>query len=368
MINSLTFSVLTLLHGSDGKPLIAYWSAVLLATSAGIIRSFDLPARQAFLLEMVPHEDLQNAIALNSLTFNGARVIGPALAGAIVAYFDRTSSGHVAFGEGMCFLIDGLSFLAVLTSLIKMKLAPQVKRKKPANTQKYLLDGLKYVRTRPHLYSIMIHLMFMALFGIPYLMIIPVYAKEVLHGDALTFGKLMTAVGIGAVVGGTRMALRKSVKGLGTYIMVCTFGFSVTLTSLSLIHHEWMSFALLGVAGFFMVMAMIASQTLTQTLVPEQLRGRVMSLYSMISVGVLPFGSLFSGSLAERFGVNHAFQVDAAMCAVAATYFAIRLPKLRASARATDEYKRAIGLPVVKKTPTQTAAKTHAAPVTFNGS
>lgn len=346
MVQSAALAVLTLVHHDSQMPLITFNLVMILATVAGILQAFDLPARQAFLLEMVPREDLQNAVALNSLTFNAARVIGPAVAGAIVAYVTRVHPSRLALGEGVCFAINTVTYIAVLSSLLRMKLPDSAYAPAASGARRgsYLVEGVQYVRNEPHLRALMLHLMMMALFGIPYLMIIPVFAKEVLQGGADIFGTLMASVGAGALAGGALMAMRPSVRGLGRHMALSTAGFSCFLLILALSSSTVTAMVLLALAGFCMVMAMISSQTLTQMLTRENLRGRVMSIYAMISVGFLPFGSLLSGSLAEHLGVRWALAINAGMCLLTSGLFVLYLPRLRAYVHQTDEWKSATGI------------------------
>lgn len=342
MLESALLAFLTLTHGTDGIPLITFWSALSLATFSGVLKAFDLPARQAFLLEMIPRHELSNAVALNSLTFNMARVIGPSAAGILIARMGQVRPGQPGFGEGICFLVDALSYLAVLYSLYRMKLQPRPAQRGQGKGAKYLLDGLSFVRMNRHIKALLLHLSVMSVFGVPYLMMIPVYAKDVLHGEANEYGSLMTAVGVGAVFGGIIMTRRKSVKGLGRHMAWSVFGFSITMAILAANSHFKMAMLLLAIAGFFMVMAMIGSQTLLQTLLPEDIRGRVMSIYGMISVGFLPIGSLLSGAVAEHWGVRLLFVANAVICFTATVYFLIKLPDLRKAALATPEYRAAV--------------------------
>lgn len=342
MVESALLAFLTLTHGTDGIPLITFWSALSLATFSGVLKAFDLPTRQAFLLEMIPRHELSNAVALNSLTFNLARVIGPSAAGILIAKMGQVRPGQPGFGEGICFLVDALSYLAVLYSLYRMKLAPRPATPIKDKGTKYLLDGLSFVRVNPHIKALLLQLAVMSVFGVPYLMMIPVYAKDVLHGAANEYGSLMTAVGVGAVFGGIVMTRRKTVKGLGHHMARSVFGFSIIISILAANSHFYTAMVLLAVAGFFMVMAMIGSQTLVQTLLPEHIRGRVMSIYGMISVGFLPIGSLLSGAVAEQWGVRWLFLLNAIICFGATIYFVIKLPELRKAALATPEYRAAL--------------------------
>ncbi len=343
MLESFALAWLTLTHTTDGIPLVTFGSALSLAVFSGILQAFDLPARQAFLLEMVPRHQLQNVIALNSLTFNGARVIGPSIAGILIAQLGQLRPQQKGFGEGMCFLIGALSFIAVLYSLFRMKVKSVPPPPVSGSRLQYLTDGIRYIRKQPHVRALMFHLMFMAFFGIPYLIIMPVYAREVLHGSANVYGSLMTAVGIGAVGGGILMTRRRTIKGLGSHMGKCVFGFSLALILLSVNSSLIIAIMLLAIAGFFMVMAMIGCQTLVQTLIPEDIRGRVMSIYTMISVGCLPLGSLLSGAVSEQYGVRWMLALNAIICTMSTTYFTLRLPILRKAAMATQEYRSAIG-------------------------
>jgi len=343
MVQSIVLTALTLIHGADGMPLITVWTALLLAVLAGTFQAFDLPARQAFLLEMVPREDLQNAVALNSLTFNTARIIGPSIAGILIAEFGGFRPNQKAFGEGVCFLLNSCTFIAVLYSLFAMKVTAPTPVVEQDSRLQHMLDGLRFVRRRPHVKALLGHLTVMALFGIPYLMIMPVYAREVLHGASTEYGSLMTAVGFRAVIGGIIMTRRASVRGLGTHMSKSVFGFIVVLVLLALNSNYYVALGLLAVAGFFMVMAMIGSQTLVQTILPSDMRGRVMSIYTMISVGFLPFGSLLSGAIAEHWGVRTTLIFNAAILTLATAYYTWRLPELRRIALSTKEYRSAMG-------------------------
>lgn len=344
MLQTAALAYLTLTHTTDGIPMITFWSAMSLAVFSGVLKAFDLPARQAFLLEMVPRHELQNAVALNSLTFNCARVVGPSIAGILIAQLGQLRPHQKGFGEGMCFTIDALSYLAVIYCLFRMKVESKPIPPPSGTRMQYLTDGINFVRKQRHVRALMLHLMAMALFGIPYLMIMPVYAREVLGGNANEYGSLMTAVGIGAVIGGILMTRRSTVKGLGSHMSRSVMGFSVILILLAINSSFIVAMALLAGAGFFMVMAMIGSQTLVQVLLPEDIRGRVMSIYGMISVGFLPLGSLLSGAVAEQYGVRVMLAGNAIICVLATGYFTLKLPELRRSAMSTPEYRAALGM------------------------
>lgn len=344
MVEAGVLAALTLTHTADGLPLITYQIAISIAILYGCLSAFDLPTRQAFLLELVPREDLPNALALNSLTFNLARIIGPSLAGLLVALFARMNPGAKGYGEGLCFLINALSYIPVLYCLNRLKLPPRAPNATAKVPRGYLLDGIRFVRKHSHVKALMGQLTVMALFGIPYLMMIPIYAREVLHGQAEEFGFLMTSVGLGAVFGGLLMTRRPSVRGLGSLMSRTVFCFAASLIALSFNTHYKAAIALLAIAGFFMVITMISSQTLIQTVLPADIRGRVMSLYTMINVGCLPFGNLLSGYLSEHLGVQTALQINAGVCAVVTLYYTMRLPQLRTAALESPEYRAAVGL------------------------
>jgi MFS family permease len=342
MVQAFTIAALTLIHGADGMPVIEIWHIILLATFAGVVQAFDLPARQAFMVQIVPREDLGNAIALNSLTFNAARVIGPSLAGILIALLQQLHRGRTGFGEGMCFLINGFSFVAVLIQVGRMKLPPGTIQPFSGSTEGNLAAGLRYLKGRPHLRALMYHAAAVALFGLPYLVLLPVYAKDILHGDSRTLGWLTASVGIGAMTGGVMLARRRHAKGMGKIIAVATGAFAVVIVVFSWLTSLVPACLALMVTGFCMVSAMISSQTLVQTLVSEQYRGRVMSFYSMMTVGMMPFGSLISGAVAKHFGAQWAFTICGIACAILAVVFAMRIPAIRRAAQATPEYENVL--------------------------
>jgi MFS family permease len=343
------FAALTLVHGGNHRPVITYWIVVALAVVGGVVQSFDLPARQSFLLDLVPKEDLSNAVALNSLAFNATRIIGPVLAGWFISLTTGLFPGRAALGEGVCFIVNTITYAAVLWSLFLIKI-PALPRTEPTSNKRGLAaEGLRYIRERSHLMSLLIHLAFMALFGIPYLTLIPVFVKSAFHGNSAAYGNMLAAVGAGALVGGWIMASRRSVSGLGSHMIWANMGFAIACAGLGFCRSQLAGLLILGFVGFFMVMTMIASQTLAQIFVSEEVRGRVMSMYGMISIGFMPIGSLLSGYLAEKYDVRTAFLINATVCGLAGLYYALRLPKLRLSARASDEYQRHISAESAKK-------------------
>lgn len=340
MLQAFAMAALTLVHTPQGQPMITIWYIVGFAAFAGVIQAFDLPARQAFLVEMVPPVDLGNAVALNSLSFNAARVVGPSVAGQLIAFIQHLRPSSVGFGEGMCFLINGCSFLAVIVQLLRMRIGGSVPRGSDNSSTGYLLEGVHYLRQHTHIRDLLCFVGMMAVFGLPYLVLMPIFAKDVLRGSSVTFGALMTSVGVGAIAGGIAMARRSHLHGIGKVIAATTAGFSLIVTWFSWTRNLGLSCVTVALAGWCMVSAMIGSQTLLQTLVAERFRGRVMSFYSMVAVGLSPFGALLSGALAKRWGAPWAMTINAAICLLTAAVFARRLPKLRLAARSTPEYQQ----------------------------
>jgi MFS family permease len=313
-VQSFALAVLALAH------IVTVWEIVGLAFLQGLINAFDMPARQSFVIEMVERrEDLGNAIALNSSMVNAARLIGPAIAGVLVA----------SVGEGYCFLIDGISYIAVIVSLLMMRLAKAPAKKAARRVWHELVDGWQYVVHSVPIRSILLNLSVISLFGMPYSVLMPIFAAKVLGGGANTLGLLMAATGVGALVGAMMLAVRKNVVGLGRRIVVTTGMFGVALIGFALSRWLWLSLLLLPIAGFGMMQQMAASNTILQTIVDDEKRGRVMAFYSMAFQGMAPFGSLLAGSLAARFGAPVTVTVSGVACALGSVWFASRLPQIR---------------------------------------
>jgi len=274
----------------------AVWNLVLLSMALGLINAFDMPTRQSFVLDMVTNRaDLGNAIALNSSLFNGARLIGPSVAGVLVALV----------GEGLCFLINGISFIAVIACLLAMKIAPTPPREKHEDFFRGMKDGSNYAFGFRPIKYIIILLAFTALVAMPYPVLMPVFAKEVLQGGANTLGFLMAAAGVGALAGAIYLALRKNVFGLDKVIVVSTFSFGIGLICFSLSRITALSMLFMALTGFGMVVQLAACNTILQTIADDDKRGRVMSLYIMSFMGLAPFGSLLFGGLADVIGAPH---------------------------------------------------------------
>ena len=300
--------------------IITVREVIWLGLAQGVINAFDMPARQAFVIQMVEDRaDLSNAIALNSSMVNAARLLGPSIAGVIIA----------AMGEGYCFLIDGFSYLAVIASLFAMRV-PAVQQKR---VQKAILHELKegwsYVTHSVPIRSILLLLALVSLVGMQYTVLMPIFAAKVLHGGAHTLGFLMGASGVGALVGAIFLASRKSVLGLGRIVPWAAASFGVGLIALGLSRFLWLSLVLMLFVGGAMMTQMAASNTILQTIVEDDKRGRVMSFFSMAFLGMAPFGSLLAGGLANRLGAPRTVMISGSMCIVGAAWFASQLGAIR---------------------------------------
>jgi MFS family permease len=297
---------------------------VILMALLGAVNGFDIPARQSFLHEMVGgREDLANAIALNSSMFNAARLVGPAVAGFLIA----------AVGEGVCILINAVSYIAVLVSLFAMRLPRRAPHASGGHMLHRLTEGFRYAFGFAPIRSILGLVALVSLAGVPFSILLPVVATRVLAGDARTLGFLMASVGLGALIGALWLASRRTVRGLGRVIVRAAFGFGACLIVVALSRTTWLSMLLLVGAGFAMMVQMAASNTILQTLVDDDKRGRVMSLYSMAFIGLSPIGSLVAGAVAAGAGAPAAFVAGGTVCCIAALGFARRLPALRAQVR-----------------------------------
>jgi len=281
----------------------------------GIINSFDTPARQAFVVEMVTdREDLPNAIALNSSMVNTSRILGPSIGGVLIA----------AFGEGWCFAVDAVSYLAVIGSLLVMRLEGE-RRSRPPGTKMVdeLRSGFAYTFGFPPVWSLLLLVAITGTMGMPYMTLMPVIASQVLHGGPHTLGMLMTASGVGALIGTLYLASRHTVLGLGKIILAATIALSAGLMAFSLSNSLPLCLLLLPFVGAGMMVQTASSNTILQTVVDEHLRGRVMALYSVAIMGTQPIGSLLAGVLADRIGTQNTILFGGAVCAVAAIWFAL---------------------------------------------
>ncbi len=300
--------------------VVAVWHVLLLGVFMGLVNAFDIPARQAFLIQMVEgREGLAGAIGLNSSMFNGARMVGPAIAGFLIA----------AVGEATCFLLNALSYVAVLAGLLAMRLPPRPPAKPPKHPLHELREGFLYAFGFPPIREILLLLAVVNLAAMPLTVLLPVFATEVLHGGPDTLGLLTSSLGTGALMGALVLASRKTVLGLGRQIAWASGAVGLGLIVFSFSGVLWQSMLLLVITGFALMMETAASNTILQTIVDDDKRGRVMSFYAMAFLGVAPVGSLLAGGLASRLGVPHVVQLAGAMCAVASLVFALRLPALR---------------------------------------
>jgi MFS family permease len=313
-VQSLALAALTLAH------IITLTEIIALTALQGLINAFDMPARQSFLVQMVEDRtDLGNAIAINSSMANGARLIGPAIAGVVIGIV----------GEGWCFLIDGVSYIAVIASLLLMRIEPlNIERK--ANTMlEQMREGWDYVSTFRPVRTILLIFALVSLMGYPYSVLLPIFAGQVLHGGAYTLGWLTTASGVGALISALSLAVRKSVVGLTRMIQISSATFGAALILFGLSHTLWLSLILMVFVGFGMIQSSSVSNTIIQTLVPEDKRARVVGYYMMAFFGTAPFGSLLAGALAHRIGAPHTVILTGAVCIAGSIWYTLELPKIR---------------------------------------
>jgi MFS family permease len=305
----------------SGHLRVHVWPIFLLAALLGVVNAFDIPGRQAFLVDMVGKEDLMNAIALNSSMFNGARVIGPAMAGILVA----------RIGEGWCFAANAISYIAVIVGLLLMKVhcAPRISKHSPVED---IVEGFRWVNQTRVIRALLLLIGLVSLVGMPYTVLMPVFADTILHGGARGLGILMGATGVGALFGALTLASKTGVKGLGRWVTITCAGFGISLILFSFSTSFWLSVVLLMPAGYSMMLQMACSNTLIQTMVPDALRGRVMALYSMMFMGMAPFGAFFGGALAHRVGAPLTVASGGVACVIGAIWFGRALPAMRIEA------------------------------------
>jgi len=301
---------------------ISVWHIAILSVVLGIINAFDMPARQSFVVDMIEKkEDLGNAIALNSSMVNSARLIGPSIAGVLISLT----------GEGMCFLINAVSYIFVIAFLLMMKIKPRKIEVQKTNVYQKFKEGFSYTFGFIPIRYIILLLALVSLMGMPYTVLMPVFAKSILHGGSHTFGFLMGATGIGALIGAVYMASRKNAAGLENFIpwFAGIFGLGLILFSLST--NFILSMFLLLITGFGMLMQMTSSNTILQTIVDDDKRGRVMSLYTMAFMGTAPFGSLLAGTLASKVGAPNTLLIGGVACILGALIFMRKLPAIKKS-------------------------------------
>ena len=314
MVQALILAGLVLSH------TVQIWHIISLAIFLGFINAFDMPTRQAFVIEMVERkDDLQNAIALNSSIFNAARLLGPSIAGILIA----------AVGEGYCFLINGLSFLAVIAALLAMRIKTHPHRANIRDTFAELKEGFLYVYRFIPIRSILILVALVSLMGMNYAVLMPIMAKDILKGGPHTLGFLMGATGLGALVAAVFLASRRTVLGLGRIIPMACALFSVCIIALSFSRSFTLSLFIMLLAGFGVMTQIASSNTLIQTMVEDDKRGRVMGMYAMSVRGISPFGALLAGSLAAKIGAPYTLAIGGACCLLGAAWFSRKLPAIR---------------------------------------
>jgi MFS family permease len=317
MLLAFPLAALTLLNR------IQVWHIMVLAVLLGFVNAFDIPVRQSFIAEMVDREDLINAIALNSSMTNGARVIGPAIAGILVS----------VVGEGWCFLINGLSYLAVIIGVLFITAGRQAPHENHVSHLQTILEGFRFVLNTQPVRTLLVLLGVVSFMGMPYSVLMPIFADHILNGGASGLGILMGFSGLGALMGAITLAGRQGVRGLGTWVMFASGGFGISLILFSISRLFWLSALLLLPVGFGMMVQLASSNTLIQSMVPDRLRGRVMAVYSMMFMGMAPFGALFAGVLANRLGAPITVALGGSVCILGALVFRSQLPQLRAEGR-----------------------------------
>jgi MFS family permease len=316
MILAFVLAALTLTHQ------IQVWHIFVLSALLGVVNAFDIPARQAFLSDMVSRENLMNAIALNSSMFNGARIIGPAVAGLVVA----------RIGEGWCFFSNAVSYIAVIIGLMMMNVHC-ARRSTEVSPLESLLEGFRFVNRTVPIRALLMLLGLVSLVCMPYTVLMPVFAAKILHGGPKALGTLMGATGIGAMFGALTLASRKGVRGLGRWVAVAAGALGFFLIAFSFSRVLWLSTLLLLPVGFSMMLEMSSSNTLIQSMTPDALRGRVMAVYSMMFMGMAPFGALFGGALADRLGAPVTVAIGGVAAILGSLVFARYLPLMRDEAR-----------------------------------
>ena len=335
---SLTMMLTLVLAGLTLAHVVQPWHVIILGAVMGIVSAFDIPVRQAFLADMVPREDLVNAIALNSAIFNGARVVGPALAGIVIT----------AVGEGWCFLANGLSFLGAIAGLLMMTAAP-ARQTLQGSPLRNIAEGFQFATRTAPVRALMLLLGLISLTGTPGVVLMPVFADQILHGGARAQGLLMGAIGLGALCGAITLANRKNVSGLERWIVIACITFGATLVLFALSRTFWLSVALLVPVGFSVVLEMGSSYTLVQSMVPDHLRGRVMAVCSMMFMGMAPLGSLMAGSVAHVTGAPMTVALGGAISIIGGVVFATRLSALRRATQALAAAQQTSGAAPAQK-------------------
>ncbi len=314
MVQSFVLAFLTL------TGIVQVWHIIALSLFLGFVYSLDIPVRQSFFVEMLDRkEDLGNAIALNSFLFNGARLIGPSIAGVLIA----------VTGEGICFLLNGVSFFAIILALLAMRIPKKEISVRHTRLKEGLTEGYRYVRDFVPIRYILLQLALMSFMGMPYAVLLPVFARDILMGGPHTLGFLMAASGLGALTGALFLASRRTVLGLGRWITLTSGVFGAGIIAFAVSKVLLFSMVMMFVTGFGMMVQMASSNTILQTIVDEDKRGRVMSFFTVSFMGMAPFGSLFAGSLASVIGAPGTLVITGVCCIIGAVLFYRRLPEIR---------------------------------------
>ena len=309
MILSFVLAALTLLG------VVRVWEIILIAFLAGIVNAFDVPIRQAFLVQMVGKEDLPNSIALNSSIFNGARVVGPAIAGIAIGWI----------GEGWCFFLNGISFLAVIIALLMMKLEKIEIRAGKGSPLQNFIQGFRFAMSDQPIRSALLLMSLMSMLGLQYSVFLPIFANDILHGGARALGLLMSFAGVGAVIGALHFAARTDYKGLVEWIAATSTTCAVGLVMFSQSRTFWLSAVTLLVVGFSTTSQLAATNTIVQGRVPDELRSRIMAVYATMFMGVQPLGALIAGGVAKRIGAPHALAAFGTACLLGSLFFVFRI-------------------------------------------
>lgn len=313
MFEALALAILTI------TGVIQVWHVLAITTLMGITNAMDMPLRQSFVVQLVDdNNDLGNAISLNSSMFNLARMVGPAIAGVLIA----------AYGEGICFLINSLSYIAVISALFAMAITYKAKQKsEQQNVLHELTEGFKYAFKIIPIRNALLYLALSSFIGMSFQVLMPIFAEQILKGNAQTLGFLMSISGIGALYGALRLASRKTSDGLEKEMFIASFLFGIGLIGLAFTHNILIATLLLFLTGYGMVTVMASCNTIIQNTVDEDKRGRVMSLYTMAFIGTAPFGCLFEGAVAEKIGVPHTFLLNAIVMLIFVVIYSLKLKK-----------------------------------------
>jgi MFS family permease len=314
---------------------VEVWHLMAIAIGLGMVNAFDIPARQSLVAQLVSREDLPNAIALNSTTFNGARVVGPAIAGVLVA----------TVGEGWCFFANAASYVPVIIGLLMMRLSPLQWSRPASSAVAHVVEGFRFVAGSRPIRALLLLLGLVSLMGTPYSVLMPIIADQRFYAGARGMGILMGAAGVGALIGALSLARRSTLRGYGRSVALSAVVLGASLVAFSLVHSFWLGVLLLLPVGYAMMTQMTASNTLIQSMVPDALRGRVMAVYSMMFMGMAPVGALLAGALAERLGAMTTVGLGGVFCIAGGLVLLGRLPGLRGEARQLIQAQQPVPLP-----------------------